>query len=67
MTRRASGSLSPRLIEFKRRESLDSFESHEKSHEQETNELQTLNTKVEELIGTFVFYALCSISYARSK
>ena len=62
MSRRASGSLSPRLIEFKRRESIDSFENHEKHHEHETNELQnlssqiskSLSSKVEEVIGLFI-------------
>jgi hypothetical protein len=68
MSRRASGSLSPRLIEFKRRESIDSFENHEKHHEHETNELQnlssqiskSLSSKVEEVIDRNVKSKICN-------
>jgi len=47
--RRGSGSLSPRLIQFKRRESIDSIINEEKNHEHEINDLKNLNSKVEDL------------------
>ena len=49
--RRGSGSLSPRLIQFKRRESIDSIINEEKNHEHEINDLKNLNSKVEDLFG----------------
>merc|ERR1711970_1716601 len=54
MSRRASGSLSPRLIEFKRRESIDSFENHEKHHEHKTNELQNLSSQISKSLSSKV-------------
>ena len=51
--RRGSGSLSPRLQAFKRRESIDSIINDEKSHEHEINDIKNLNSKVEDLLGEF--------------
>jgi len=50
--RRGSGSLSPRLQAFKRRESIDSIINGERSHEHEINDIKNLNSKVEELLET---------------
>ena len=49
--RRSSGSLSPRLIQFKRRESIDNIINEEKNHEHEVNDVNNLNCKVEDLLG----------------
>lgn len=49
--RRGSGSLSPRLQAFKRRESIDSIINEERNHEHEINDIKNLNSKVEELLG----------------
>ena len=40
--RRSSGSLSPRLALFRRRESIDGFTQDELSHEHETNNVQKI-------------------------
>jgi len=48
--RRSSGSLSPRLIQFKRRESIDNIINEEKNHEHEVNDVNNLNCKVEDLL-----------------
>ena len=53
--RRSSGSLSPRLIQFKRRESIDNIINEEKNHEHEVNDVNNLNCKVEDLLGMFFF------------
>jgi len=50
--RRGSGSLSPRLQAFKRRESIDSIINDEKSHEHEINDIKNLNSEVEDLLET---------------
>ena len=56
--RRSSGSLSPRLIQFKRRESIDNIINEEKNHEHEVNDVNNLNCKVEDLLGMIFFYFL---------
>ena len=52
--RRSSGSLSPRLIQFKRRESIDNIINEEKNHEHEVNDVNNLNCKVEDLLGMII-------------
>ena len=54
--RRSSGSLSPRLIQFKRRESIDNIINEEKNHEHEVNDVNNLNCKVEDLLGMNFLY-----------
>lgn len=55
--RRSSGSLSPRLIQFKRRESIDNIINEEKNHEHEVNDVNNLNCKVEDLLGMIFYFS----------